>query len=120
MDETIRIAMIDDVEAVTGLTRSAYAKWEPLIGREPLPIKTDFVGALRKHRIDILYLGPHMASLVETIRRDDDVLIENVAVAPRFQKRAYGRRMVAHAELPAWQSGLAYVRLYTNSGPPPA
>lgn len=41
MIETMRIAAISDAEAVTALTRMAYAKWVPVIGREPLPMKTD-------------------------------------------------------------------------------
>ena len=115
MDEAIRLATIDDVEAVTALTRSAYAKWVPLIGREPLPMKADYAAATLNHRIDLLYSGPDIAALIETIQRSDDLLIENVAVAPHFQKRGYGRRLVSHAEQLAVQAGLSWVRLYTNS-----
>lgn len=115
MGDTIRLATIDDVEAVTALTRSAYAKWVPLIGREPLPMRADYAAAIRNHRIDLLYAGSEMAALIETIHRDDDLLIENVAVAPRFQKRGYGRRLVSYAEQCAVQAGLPSVRLYTNA-----
>lgn len=115
MGETIRIATIDDAEAVTALTRSAYAKWVPVIGREPLPMKADYAAAIRNHRIDILCVSADMAALIETIQREDDLLIENVAVAPSFQNRGYGRRMIAHAEQLAAQAHLTFVRLYTNS-----
>lgn len=62
-----------------------------------------------------MFVGENLAALVETIQRDEDVLIENVAVDPRFQKRGYGRRMVAHAEQLAAAAGLGIVRLYTNA-----
>lgn len=114
MSETIRIATIDDAPAVTALTRSAYSKWVSLIGREPLPMKADHAAHIRDHRADLLFVGQDLAALVETIQREDDVLIENVAVDPSFQKRGYGRKMVAHAEKLACAAGLSTVRLYTN------
>ncbi len=115
MTETIRIAAISDAEAVTALTRSAYAKWVPVIGREPLPMKMDHAAMIREHRVDLLFVGQNLAALVETIQRDDGWLIENVAVDPRFQKRGYGRKMVAYAEQLAARAGAGVVRLYTNS-----
>ena len=97
MHEMIRTATIDDAEAITALTRSAYAKWVPVIGREPLPMQADHAAALRDHRIDLLCVGAEIAALVEMIRCEDSLLIENVAVAPSFQKRGHGRTMIAHA-----------------------
>lgn len=114
MSELIRLATINDASAVTALTRAAYSKWIPLIGREPLPMKADHAAHIRDHRADLLFVGEDLAALVETIERDDDVLIENVAVDPSYQKRGYGRKMVAYAEQLAREAGLTTVRLYTN------
>ena len=111
----IRLATADDVEVVTALTRAAYAKWVPVIGREPLPMQADYATAIDSHRIDLLCVGSEVVALVEMIQRHDDLLIENVAVAPHYQKQGYGRRMVAHAEQVAVEAGLSQVRLYTNS-----
>jgi len=111
----MRIAAMSDAEAVTALTRMAYARWVPVIGREPLPMKADHAAFIKEHRVDLLFCGAELAALIETIQRKEDILIENVAVDPRFQQRGYGRRMVAHAEQLAVQAGLAIVRLYTNS-----
>ena len=115
MVETLRIATIDDAEAIAALTRSAYAKWVPLIGREPLPMKADQVSAIRDHRVDLLFDGPVLAALIETFERHDDLIIENVAVAPARQKLGYGRRLIQHAEHLAIQASLKWVRLYTNA-----
>jgi ribosomal protein S18 acetylase RimI-like enzyme len=115
MHERIRTATIDDAAAITALTRAAYAKWVPLIGREPLPMRADHAAALRDHRIDLLCLGPDIVALVEMIPGEDGLLIENVAVAPPFQKRGHGRRMIEHAEQLAARDGLGCVRLYTNA-----
>lgn len=115
MSETIRVATLADAEAVTTITRAAYAKWVPLIGREPLPMKADHAAHIRDHRADLLFIGGEIAALVETIQHPKYLLIENVAVAPHFQKRGYGRRMVAHAEQMAEAAGLHVVRLYTSA-----
>lgn len=115
MIETMRIATISDAEAVTVLTKMAYAKWVPVIGREPLPMKADHAAFIQENRVDLLFSGADLVALVETVQRKEDVLIENVAVDPRFQKRGYGRRMVAQAEYLAVKAGLDVVRLYTNS-----
>ncbi|WP_132392399.1 GNAT family N-acetyltransferase [Novosphingobium sp. PhB165] len=115
MTETIRIATIGDADAVTALTRSAYAKWVPVIGREPMPMQADHAAMIRDHRVDLLLVGQDLAALVEMVQGDDGLLIENLAVEPKFQKRGYGRKMVAHAEQLAVCAGSAVVRLYTNS-----
>lgn len=103
-----------DAAAIRALTRAAYAKWVPVVGREPLPMRADYDAALRQHRFDLLYDGAELAALIETVAAADHLLIENVAVAPAFQGRGHGRRLIAHAEHLAATQGLSEIRLYTN------
>jgi GNAT superfamily N-acetyltransferase len=110
----LRRAAAADAAAVRTLTRQAYAKWVPLIGREPKPMQADYEQALRKHRIDLAYLGGELAALIETIAQRDHLLVENVAVAPAFQGKGLGRMLMAHADRLARALGHAEVRLYTN------
>ena len=42
-----------DAAAIRELTREAYAKWLPVIGREPKPMTADYEEAVRKHRFDL-------------------------------------------------------------------
>ena len=53
--EELRQAVATDAPAIRDLTRAAYAKWVPLIGREPKPMTADYAEAVRKHRFDLLY-----------------------------------------------------------------
>jgi GNAT superfamily N-acetyltransferase len=103
-----------DATAIGELTRDAYAKWVPLIGREPKPMTADYAEAVRKHRFDLLYADGALAALIETIRGPDHLLIENVAVSPSFQGKGYGRLLMAHAEALAASFNFREVRLYTN------
>jgi ribosomal protein S18 acetylase RimI-like enzyme len=112
--EELRQAVATDASAIRELTRAAYAKWVPLIGREPKPMTADYEEAVRKHRFDLLYVEGTLAALIETIREDDHLLVENVAVSPSFQGRGLGRKLMAHAEKLAAASGFGEIRLYTN------
>jgi GNAT superfamily N-acetyltransferase len=110
----LRQAVPEDAPAIRALTREAYAKWVPLIGREPWPMTSDYEEALRKHRFDLLYADGRLVALIETIREVDHLLIENVAVLPSFQGRGFGRRLIARAEQLAAEAGFDKVKLYTN------
>ena len=112
--EELRRAVTADAPAIRALTRLAYAKWVPIAGREPLPMRVDYEAALRDHRIDLLYRGGDLAALIETVAETDHLLIENVAVSPAFQGQGLGRTVLAHAERLAAAAGYAEVRLYTN------
>jgi ribosomal protein S18 acetylase RimI-like enzyme len=103
-----------DAAAIAALTREAYAKWIPVIGRAPKPMTADYEAAVQAHRIELLYADGALAALVECILEPDHLLIENLAVSPAQQGRGYGRRMLARAEDIARDLGLAEVRLYTN------
>lgn len=110
----MRLAVSADAEAIRTLTRKAYAKWVPLIGREPLPMSADYQEALRKHRFDLLFIDGSLTALIETVCLDDHLLIENVAVSPAFQGRGLGKMLLAHAEQLAVSLGFAEIKLYTN------
>ena len=111
---SIRTAVPADVDAIRALVRDAYAKWVPLIGREPRPMTADYDRAVREHRIDLVHIDGTLAALIELIAEPGHLLIENVAVSPAFQKRGLGRTLLAHAEAVAVSMRYELVRLYTN------
>lgn len=111
---TLRQAVASDAAGVRALTRAAYTKWVPLIGREPKPMGADYEAAVRHHRVDLAVIGGELAALIETIPTSDHLLIENVAVAPAWQGRGLGRLLLRHAEDLAVRQGFGEIRLYTN------
>jgi GNAT superfamily N-acetyltransferase len=111
---TLRRAVVADAAAVRALTRAAYAKWVPVIGREPKPMTANYQTAVRLNRIDLAHDDGELAGLIETIDRSDHLLIENVAVAPERHSQGIGRALMAHAEAIARAAGYRDVRLYTN------
>lgn len=113
-DEEWREATASDAAAIRDLTRTAYAKWIPIAGREPLPMTADYDEAVRKHRFTLVHVDGTLAALIEMIPQADHLMVENVAVSPPFQGRGLGRRLMAHAEQVAAALGLTEMRLYTN------
>lgn len=110
----IRRATAADAAAIRDLTHLAYAKWVPLIGREPLPMQADYDRAVAEHLIDLAERDGKLIALVEMIPAEDHLLIENLAVHPDAQGRGLGERLLRHAETIAQGLGVPEIRLYTN------
>jgi GNAT superfamily N-acetyltransferase len=74
----------------------------------------DYELAVQRHRFDLLLSNGQLAALIETVDEGEQLLIENLAVAPDFQRQGFGRFLLAHAEQLARRLGKSCVRLYTN------
>ena len=113
MSDFVR-ATAKDAAAVHDLVRSAYAKWIPIIGREPIPMTADYGLAIRAHMIDLMFVDNELCGLVELVPEPDCVLILNVAVRPDRAGKGYGRTLMAHAKDVARALGRGRLRLFTN------
>lgn len=113
-NKTLRPATKHDVSAIQALTQAAYAKWVPLIGREPMPMVADYALAVRTHRFDLLEQKGVLVALVEAILRPDHFWIENLAISPDNQRQGLGRSMLDHAEEIARSLGHTVMKLVTN------
>jgi GNAT superfamily N-acetyltransferase len=111
----LRRATLSDASATRELSKVAYAKWVPLIGREPIPMTANYERAVMEHIIDLYEDGGELLALVEMILKCDHLLIENIAVHPDRQGNGLGDRLLRHAEGVALILGVAEVRLYTNA-----
>jgi GNAT superfamily N-acetyltransferase len=108
------LAGANDAAAVTAVVRAAYAKWVPVIGREPMPMRADYERNIHEHRIDLLVANDRIVAVLETTNRPDHLWIENVAVTPELHGNGLGGRLLKHAEVLASNAGLGEVRLLTN------
>jgi molybdopterin-guanine dinucleotide biosynthesis adapter protein len=110
----VRRANKTDAAAIQKLTRDVYAKWVPIIGREPLPMQADYEMAAEKHWIDLVDRQGQLVALVEMIPHGRFLFIENLAVAEAWQGRGLATQLLQHVEQLAKASRLAEVQLATN------
>ena len=115
MATNLRRATLADATTIRDLTRQAYAKWVPLIGREPRPMTANYENAVVDHMIDLYEIDGEAVALVEVVPQAQHLLIENIAVRPDHQGRRTGELLLSHAETIARSLHLAELRLYTNA-----
>ena len=110
----VRAARPDDASAIRDLVRAAYAKWVPVIGREPMPMQADYVTAVATHVFALAFLPQGLAGLIEVVPRHDHLWIENLAVHPDAQGQGLARLLLGQAEAMARAEGTPALRLLTN------
>ena len=111
----MRRAGLTDAAAVRDLTRAAYAKWIPLIGREPKPMTANYERAVVDHIIDLYEENDVPVALIEVIPQANCLLIENIAVHPNVQGKGLGDLLLNHAESIARSLQFNELQLYTNA-----
>lgn len=107
----VRRAAASDVTAVRALVTAAYAHYVSRIGRRPRPMDADHAGAVADGAVDVVVVGDRVIVLRV---QPDHMFVENVAVAPGWQGRGVGVRLLDLADERARDLGLPEVRLYTH------
>ncbi|RWM26591.1 N-acetyltransferase [Mesorhizobium sp.] len=111
----IRQALAGDLQAIAALTAAAYAPYTALLGAPPIPVTEDYAPRIERGEVWLLEEGSELAGLIVLERHPDHTMIFSVAVAPAFQGRKLGIKLLAFADEQARQWHLPEVRLYTNS-----
>lgn len=113
-DFVLRRAAPNEADAVCDLVRCAYAKWVPVIGREPMPMRADYAAAIKDHLVFVHESSGSITVVCELELRPDHLFIVNLAVAPELQGQGIGRQLLRHAEDVARMNGFGEIRLLTN------
>jgi hypothetical protein len=85
----LRRATAADATNIHALTRAAYAKWVPLIGREPIPMTADYDRAVVDHIIDLWEQNGELLALIEIVRGSDHLFREHCGQARSTGKGAW-------------------------------
>ena len=116
VDLHISLAEPHDSAAVRSCVRAAYARYVERIEHEPGPMSADYDDLIARGAVYLLRpRGSEEIYGVLVLQTDSHALqIENVAIAPEYQHRGYGRELLRFAEQRARDIGLLEVSLYTN------
>jgi GNAT superfamily N-acetyltransferase len=111
----VRRATCEDVESIRQLVSHAYGKYVERIGRKPKPMLADYLAAVEEHQLWVAHDRELLEGILELIARDDHLLIENIAVAPKRQRSGIGKALLQFAEQEARRQNFGELRLYTNA-----
>lgn len=110
-----RLAKPSDIEAVTALTEHAFAPYTQLLGGPPVPVTENYAPRVEAQQVWLLELSGKLAGLIVLERHPDHISIFSVAVAPEFQGKKLGHRLLDWAEQKTREAGLHLIALYTNA-----
>lgn len=94
----MRLARPDDLSAVVALTADAYAPYTPIFGGPPVPVTEDYTPRIERGEVWLLEEGSELAGLIVLERHPDHAMIFSVAVAPAFQGKKLGIRLLNFAD----------------------
>lgn len=112
---TFRPALPPDAAMIHAFVRATFAKWVPVMGREPLPMTADYDLALQTHSFELAFLGDDLAGVLETVIEADHLWVETVAVRSDLQGKGLGQMLMTRAADQARAKGLPELRLLTNA-----
>jgi ribosomal protein S18 acetylase RimI-like enzyme len=110
----LRPAGRDDIVLLSALAREAYAKYVPLIGREPAPMNTDYARHVDAGEVVVAVEQAQLVGFLMLTVQADRLQVNNLAVRPQAQGRGVGRLLLDHAETRAAELDLSALTLYTN------
>jgi ribosomal protein S18 acetylase RimI-like enzyme len=110
----IRLAYAADLAAVAAIVKDAYSIYIARNGKIPGPMRDDYAVLIADQRVHVLEDGDEIIGLVVLLPEERSMLLDNVAVSPRAQRRGFGVRLIAFAEDRARAAGFAVMRLYTQ------
>ncbi|RWL77282.1 MAG: GNAT family N-acetyltransferase [Mesorhizobium sp.] len=111
----MRPARREDLAAVVALTADAYAPYTPIFGGPPIPVTEDYAPRIERGEVWLLEEDAELAGLIVLERHPEHAMIFSVAVAPAFQGKKFGLKLLDFADEQARLWGVPEVRLYTNS-----
>jgi len=110
----IRRAALTDAPTIHALVEAAYSHYVPRIGRKPGPMLVDYEEAIPEHQVWVLQDSEGIMGLLDLILKSDHIVVDNLAVAPRYWKRKLGRWLMDFAEREARRQGISELRLHAH------
>ena len=96
------------------IVRAAYAHYTARLGKPPGPMLDDYAARVAAGEVWVCGGGDALAGILVLEPAPDHLLLDNIAVAPAWQGRGVGRRLLGFADAEARRMGYAELRLYTH------
>lgn len=110
----IRQARPDDENAIRQIAGESYAIYLGRMEKKPFPLLDNYALHIANGNAFVLVNNGAIRGYIILMTRENDLLPDNLAVAPDCQKLGPGRALVKFAEEMARKNGLSAISLYTN------
>jgi ribosomal protein S18 acetylase RimI-like enzyme len=110
----IRQACAEDAGAISDCVAAAYRPYIARIGKPPTPMLENYVETIQRHTVFVLTVDDKIVGVLVLTKQDQQLLLDNVAVHPDYQRQGFGRQLMALAEAHAKTNSLETIILYTN------
>lgn len=110
----IRLAVAQDVASVTDCVCQAFIHYIPRIGKQPGPMLDDYQSLVGDGAVWVSVQHTDVLGAMVLSETDEGFCIETIAVRPNAQGLGIGRKLLAHAEILAKQSGHSSLYLSTH------
>lgn len=111
---TIRRATQDDAENIAALVAEAYSPYIPRIGKKPAPMLDDYARVIADSCVFVLAVGADIQGVLVVSQQNTELLLNNIAVLPRYKGKGIGKALMAFCEEHAQATGCDAIQLYTH------
>lgn len=111
---SIRRASTADAAAVSACVQAAYARWVPVIGTVPAPMRQNYEEVLATEVAFVAEVAGAVVGVLVLAVTEEGFLLENVAVHPGNVRSGLGGKLLELAEREAVTRGYASIYLYTH------
>lgn len=117
--QQIRLANQADCAQIEAIANEAYALYLTRMDKKPFPMLDDYKAHIAAKHVYLLedteQNDAPIVGYVVLIPEDSQILLlDNIGVSPRFQKKGYGKKLMFFAEDWAKEHGFHRIILYTN------
>jgi ribosomal protein S18 acetylase RimI-like enzyme len=110
----IRRARPVDAVEMTTCVQAAYQQYISRIGKPPGPMLDDYSNMADQHQAFVAEESGRVIGILVLIRKKGGILMDNVAVLPKYQGKGLGYRLIQLAETQALEQGFKYLDMYTH------
>ena len=110
----IRRARSTDVVEISTCVEAAYRHYISRIGKPPGPMLDDYSKVVGQHQVFVAEKNKRVIGVLVLIRKKVGILMDNVAVLPKYQGQGLGHRLIQLAETQAFEQGFKYLHMYTH------
>lgn len=110
----IQRAQPADAVKMKDCVKAAYRHYIARIGKPPGPMLDDYSEVIEHHQAFIAVESGQIVGVLVLIRKNDGILMDNVAVLPKYQGKGLGHQLIQFAEAQALEKGFENLDIYTH------